>query len=144
MSHDNKKFRFNGMQAFLTYPRCELDKQELVDFLQTFGPTDRYIVCREEHKDGTPHLHAYVKWHKKLNLSNERCFDLGGHHPNITSPKSYYAVCKYVRKGDDYIESGMDAKQEESARKSKTRILGKAIIQCNTVSELKNLARDDY
>lgn len=46
----------------LTYPRCELQPQELHDFLFSLDISIReYVIAREEHKDGAHHLHAYIR-----------------------------------------------------------------------------------
>lgn len=45
-----------------------------------------YIVARESHEDGSPHIHAYLELDNKINVTNPRTFDLvvdkQVYHPN--------------------------------------------------------------
>jgi len=70
-------FRFNARKCFLTYPRCPTKEDE---FLALFPiPRDRIKTCfakQEQHRDGTPHLHVYLVFNRKMDLTNPRCFDL--------------------------------------------------------------------
>lgn len=51
-------------QLFLTFPHSTVDKCTFRDQLLRFEP-DYYSVCEEKHKDGTPHLHAVVRFKNK-------------------------------------------------------------------------------
>lgn len=51
-------------QFFITFPKSNIDKVEFRDSLLRFEPS-YYKVCEEQHKDGTPHLHAVVKFKNK-------------------------------------------------------------------------------
>lgn len=51
-------------QLFITFPKSNVDKQTFRDALLRFEPS-YYKVCEEKHKDGTPHLHAVVKFKNK-------------------------------------------------------------------------------
>ena len=50
------------MGFFLTYPNCGVSKEDLMEHLKSLGEVDKACVCQELHKDGTPHLHAFVKY----------------------------------------------------------------------------------
>lgn len=117
---------------FLTYPKCPADKETLLEYLKTKGTIVKAIVCAEQHEDGTPHLHAFVKYEtKKGGYGDFWDFEAGdaSYHGNYQPAKSYTAVCKYVRKTPDYIEFGdMDALQEEDASKGHKRVLGKRLL----------------
>lgn len=91
---------------FLTYAQCDLTPRELLDGLERLPlpAITEYIVARELHKDGNPHLHAFLKFAKKLTFLEDR-FDVDGYHPHIQVSKSWVAVQKYVTKGGDYIAS---------------------------------------
>lgn len=56
-------------QVFITFPKSNIDKVTMRDFLLQFNP-EYYKVVEEEHKDGTPHLHAVVKFKNKYSCSN--------------------------------------------------------------------------
>lgn len=66
-------------------------------------------ICHEHHKDGNIHTHCCVECPKKPDVKNERFFDMDGHHPNISVPKTidhWRNQVKYVEKedGDVYGE----------------------------------------
>lgn len=102
-------FRIQSKTIFLTYPRCDLDKQHvlatLVATLTPWGPHIR--VSREHHEDGGFHLHAFIRLDRKPNFRLASVFDIDGYHPNIDSrirdPK---ATFDYVSKDGDYCDHG--------------------------------------
>jgi len=97
-------FRFNAKRAFLTYPRTgDLAAQSLLDFLRDTRGAIWYCVALEQHEDGGNHLHAYAEWAERLDVRDERYFDLDGCHPNIQSVRNRTSVLKYIQKGGDYI-----------------------------------------
>lgn len=55
-------------QLFITFPHSTVDKVEFRDTLLRFDPS-YYKVCEEKHKDGTPHLHAVIKFKNKFSKS---------------------------------------------------------------------------
>lgn len=63
-----------------------------------------WVVARELHKDGTPHLHAFVKYEKKVSWATRR-WDIGGFHGEYEGAKSWDRVKRYCQKGDDFISS---------------------------------------
>jgi len=97
-------FRFNAKRAFLTYPRCgDLTKEQLLEFLRDDRGALWYCVGLEQHEDGGNHLHAYAEWADRLDVRDERHFDVAGQHPNIQSVRNRASVLKYCQKGGDYI-----------------------------------------
>lgn len=55
-------------QLFITFPHSTVDKQEFRDMLLRFEP-DYYKICEEKHKDGSPHLHAVIRFKNKYSQS---------------------------------------------------------------------------
>jgi len=97
-------FRFNAKRVFLTYPRSgDLTKEQLLEFLRDERGSLWYCVGLEQHEDGGNHLHAYAEWADRLDIRDERHFDLAGQHPNVQSVRNRASVLKYVQKGGDYI-----------------------------------------
>lgn len=102
------KFRINAKSVFLTYPQCDLQKEHLLTFINTLKYKYSYaIICTENHEDGNKHLHAVIKFKKKVDIRNEHTFDLNGFHPNIQTTKNINASINYVKKDGDYIEDGI-------------------------------------
>lgn len=56
-------------QLFITFPHSSCDKNTFRDFLIQFSP-DYYKVAEETHQDGTPHLHAVVKFKNKFSCAH--------------------------------------------------------------------------
>lgn len=48
---------------FITFPKSgEVSKQDFYEFLAKQRIIDGILIAQEEHEDGTPHLHAVVKY----------------------------------------------------------------------------------
>jgi CMP-2-keto-3-deoxyoctulosonic acid synthetase len=67
VKHVEYTIRTHAMGWFLTYPRCPLSKQEVLEALQSLpgAKITEYVICEERHASGLPHLHAFVKYGKK-------------------------------------------------------------------------------
>jgi len=113
----SRDFAFDGTSAFLTYPRCgDLTRERARDFfLSTLG-VRRFLVARELHSDGEPHLHAYVAWDERRRFTDVRVFDVDGHHPNIQKPRSAKAVAEYCSKYDAEALRNFENSELESGR----------------------------
>lgn len=103
-------FTIRARSVFLTYPKCKVSKEELFTKLSGITATkdltiEDYIVAQEEHKDGTPHLHAYLRFSGELYITkNARFFDVEGSHPNVvTAVRDPKRVVKYCAKESNYI-----------------------------------------
>nr|AXU39841.1 replication-associated protein [Desmodium leaf distortion virus]AXU39846.1 replication-associated protein [Desmodium leaf distortion virus] len=111
-----KTFRLAARNIFLTYPQCDIPKDEALQMLQTLPWSvikPVYIrVAREEHSDGFPHLHCLIQLSGKSNIKDARFFDLthprrsANFHPNVQAAKDSNAVRNYITKEGDYCESG--------------------------------------
>jgi len=93
-------FAFDGVHIFLTYPQCTLERERVRDFLRTLLPECEYIVARELHDDGQPHIHAYAHFGRRRRFASASAFDVDGFHPNIQKPRSARDVIAYCRKED--------------------------------------------
>nr|ARV85669.1 replication associated protein [Rhynchosia golden mosaic Colombia virus] len=116
MPRNPNSFRLQARNIFLTYPQCDISKDECLQMLQHLPwsivkPT--YIrVAREEHSDGFPHLHCLIQLSGKSNIKDVRFFDIthprrsARFHPNVQAAKDTNAVKNYITKDGDYCESG--------------------------------------
>jgi hypothetical protein len=96
-------FRLQAKQLFLTWPKCTLSKDEALAILQSKLQLDQYIIASELHKDGTQHLHAYIKGSDKYQITNPNKLDLGPFHGNYQTCRSPAAVKAYCKEEEDYI-----------------------------------------
>nr|WPR18641.1 MAG: replication polyprotein [Chemarfal virus 204] len=96
-----KKFRLQSKNFFLTYPRCEVSKDEAMVQLKHLLPDIQYCaIAKELHKDGTPHLHVLLTLPKKKEITNQTFFDLGTYHGNYQSARNNEDVKEYIFKSD--------------------------------------------
>lgn len=103
-----KKFNFHAKKVYLTYPRCSLSKEVLIEELGKISEIKNYAVSIERHADGTPHLHALIEFYEKIHRTTERAFDIQGHHPNIKGVKTnsdQSRILDYVAKDGDYLST---------------------------------------
>lgn len=64
------KFRLSATSLFLTYPQCAVSKEDALRQLKEIVPVEKALVAEEAHEDGTPHVHAYLKLSKRINIKN--------------------------------------------------------------------------
>ena len=107
---------------FCTWPHCPMSKEDALLCLQEKLHMDEWIIAEEEHADGQPHLHAFIKLTKRQRWSATR-FDLEKdgvtYHGDYRAAKSWRAVQEYCKKDGDYI-SNIDvkaARQKQSKMK---------------------------
>lgn len=61
-------------------------------------------MAQEPHKDGVPHLHVYLNYHKKVEWSSSK-WDIDGHHGHYLPAKSPRGVVGYCTKGANWISN---------------------------------------
>lgn len=143
---------------FLTYPRCRLPKERILEHLRTIDQVNEYVVAKELHEDGEPHLHAYVKFQTGLRTAEfTPRLDVDGHHGNYQSARSFRSVVKYVTKDGDYITNLSDVMLEtpqakriklvqQIEEKSIKELVRTGVIsfqQARNATFVKNLLTDD-
>ena len=100
-------FVLRSKQLFLTYPKCNASPEFALEQLQQSLPIQEYIIAQEDHKDGTKHLHAYIKLtcQKRCNVDMLDIADEEGdtHHGNYQKCRNAYLVQKYCKKGGIFI-----------------------------------------
>jgi len=101
---EERRFRYNARKVFLTYPRCDLPMQDMLESLTIIKPYAQYCISQEAHQDGGRHLHVLLSYSSPINTTNERYFDVQGHHPNITKPRDVRDVLKYIKKDGTFLE----------------------------------------
>lgn len=100
-------YELNTSKLFLTYPQCNLSKEDCLAALSLVVDIDKYIIAHELHANGDHHLHCYLELHKAFRTRNAHALDLnhGGNswHGNYQGCRSAKAVTRYVTKSEDYI-----------------------------------------
>lgn len=114
---------------FLTYPQCPCPREDCLADLKDGLMEKRklsieeYIICKEEHENGDPHLHAFIKLDKRIRFS-PTLFDIiyegKTYHGHYEVAKSWNAVKEYVKKDGNYISNI----NPEAAEKKQSKKLG--------------------
>nr|AMB51322.1 replication initiation protein [Tomato leaf curl Kumasi virus] len=147
------RFKLQAKNYFLTYPKCSLTKEHLLDFLKNLSlPTNpKYIkICRELHQNGEPHLHTLIQFEGKLTCTNNRLFDCVHpssstcFHPNNQAAKSSSDVKSYIDKDGDTLEWGefqIDGRSARGGQQTANDAYAKA-INSGSKSEALNILRE--
>ena len=143
---NNSVFNFNQKSVFLTYAHVEnydFDKKMLGEYLYDKFKCEVTVVCLEHHKDGNPHLHAWLEFDKQFHTRNPHIFDFHYCHPNIGQMLDKYKnsrnnALQYMMKEDeDLFVKGIDLEQWKYSSKNKTKYMCEDLIKGKI--ELKNL-----
>lgn len=105
------KFRLSAVNLYLTYPKCDLDLNDVLsllkDILINYVLKD-YILVREYHEDNSSHIHAYLKCAKKFSTRDPNYLDLKTsdytYHGNYQSAKKPNKVIQYILKDISHRE----------------------------------------
>lgn len=105
-------FLIQGKNLFLTYPRCPLSKEQLLEALTNLNLNFKYyLISIENHvlessdsSCGT-HLHVILGWESRFTTRVQSKFDVLGFHPNLQSVRRLGQCIAYVKKDSDWIES---------------------------------------
>ena len=115
-----KSFRLNSQTLFLTYPKCPVEPSVMLEQLEKIVKLEVYLIAQEQHMDGSFHLHCYLRLDHKMNIKDERKFDIkvNGelYHPNIQSVRSPKSVIKYVCKDGKYVTNMSQTTIDEAIR----------------------------
>ena len=99
-------FRVDSSQLFITWPQSGFNIDDAYEALLNIviagvSPI-KTLIAEEKHQDGNVHHHAYLRFAKKVRITNPRAFDLFEKHGNIQGCRSPAKVIQYVIKGGNY------------------------------------------
>ncbi len=120
LSSRTGRFRFQGKRGFFTYPKLDMDPSAaLVKFL-AWRPMERAMVCRENHADGSKHLHVLFWAKAGIDLRSHSTIDaVLGKHGNYQVMKDPVGSVRYCMKEDDFVSFGFDPKEYVAAAAAK-------------------------
>ena len=101
-----KEFRIQAKTLLLTYSQInpeDASPKKLLDFLSKLVSIKEYLISKELHKDGNPHIHALIRLKRKIDIKNCHFFDYKDTHGNYERVRSYQAATTYLLKDGDYI-----------------------------------------
>lgn len=96
-------FRVQGKHIFLTYPQADwIESREVLLWeLRNKIPTPtKWAVAEERHGDGAKHYHVLLSYEPRVDIRDERFWDVAGRHPNIQAARNWKQVLAYVLKED--------------------------------------------
>lgn len=108
----SKTFRINAKKLFLTYSRTNLTPPEVLAQLSTkfSSNIEKYVICQENHAEEPElgaHIHAFLEFPKKINISSPRKLDLFENnkpvHGEYQAAKNTQNVINYIKKDGNYI-----------------------------------------
>lgn len=99
-------FKFDSTTAFLTYAHLDATVDALYEALSAITSLEWARICREQHADGEPHLHAVVKFTRRFQSRRADVFDVLGQHPNIQPVRSIAKALQYVAKDGQFKDWG--------------------------------------
>lgn len=106
LTHKNKKpkkqkYRLAAKRFFLTYPKCDTPKEQVMANLHTrFEKTLRCaMVAHELHADGSNHIHVAFELSVRREFTKPSCFDdLAGQHGSYEAIRDWRAAVQYLSK----------------------------------------------
>lgn len=104
MMPNEKKKRIRAKGWFCTWPKCDASKEYALEMLKMDHQIVEYVICQEDHQDGSKHLHGFLKMEKTIEFK-PNLFDFAEYHGNYQPAKSWRAVIAYVKKDGDFISS---------------------------------------
>lgn len=132
-------FRFQSKHAFLTYPKCNLGHQVILDNLRLISDFTAYTASTEKHSDNTEHVHVLLRFARKLSHRDERHWDINNFHPNIVCPRAVNATREYIKKDGNFVEDGW-----EQQPKPYSKCLADSSSKAEFLSELREHHTRDY
>lgn len=145
-------FRIDASYWFLTYSRCPLEREHVLEEIYTRHDTrhpEWIVIARESHDDGGFHLHGLVYWGRRLCTRNPRFLDITGpdgtvYHPKLEPVKSLGKTLNYIYKEDpNPCEFGDIPDVAETERDSRHDTIRRILATATSADELLSLVRDE-
>lgn len=138
---ENNKFHLQAKRFFLTYPKCDVDKTFVLEWLVSQHHVHQAIVSEEKHEDGDPHLHVYLTYEKAKRISKADHFDIEvaakTHHPNIQTVKNMKDTVKYITKEDkEPAQHNIDFKSILAGKSSKFAVIAQSVMEGKSLLQI--------
>lgn len=127
-----KQFRMQYTKFGLTYSRCPIPREKILELIQSKMDLTEYYIARETHKEEKAcpyHLHIWAEASSKPNIKNPAYFDFQyegkTYHPNIQKAQKNW-IWNYLKKQDTepltnipegYVDIAKDGDTEEAMRR---------------------------
>lgn len=135
------KYRLQAKKLFLTFPQCPLPKYQ-AEMNLTFVYGEQllwYIIAKEAHEDGSPHLHLALEFKEKFTTTKQDAFDfVGEKHGNYQAMKNQLHCVKYVTKGGNYISKGIDVEAILTKKSGKHGEVAKLVMEGKSLEDINH------
>lgn len=122
-------YRFNAKGFFLTFPQCDVSKEEALSNLLELRPCEWAVVGRERHADGNFHLHICGAFEEKVNTVNPHYFDVvTGQHGSYETMRNKKKAVEYVTKDGDFLEYKCCVEDILKGKSSKRDVIARMIM----------------
>lgn len=112
----------------------------LIELMLKVNNIKDYIIAREAHQDGTPHVHVYLCLADPLRIGDPRFWDILGFHGKFEGCRSAVKVIAYVTKEKNWISNMDVAKMLAKHQKVTRREIGAALVlEKRTLPEMCDL-----
>jgi len=106
-------FFIQGKNFFLTYPQCHLSAESAGGSLMSIFPAEKILylrVVKENHEDGTPHLHCLVCLNGRIKRTSARFADIGTYHGNYKLAYDVDGAMRYMDKApiEEYVSGAIE------------------------------------
>lgn len=137
------KFLLSAKNLYLTYSNCTLGLANILEQLKEILCSyiiEEYLLVREYHKTGEPHVHVYLNTRKKCNISSPTFLDLKEDlKEDLSSVKIYhgnYQSAKKVRSVIEYMLKNVPTKNDPNIVYSKqmSKLIGE-LAEYKTLDE---------
>jgi hypothetical protein len=102
----SNKFLLSAKKLYLTYSKCPLELETIIQLLKEKLSSyilEEWVVVREFHENGDPHLHVYLKTLKKVIIKSPIFLDIKHDsltwHGNYQTARKPNQVIEYMLKG---------------------------------------------
>lgn len=137
-----KGFRMQGKNFTLTFPQCATTKESAATSIETkFGDElVGYVISEEAHKDGTPHLHAFIQFKEKKHFRSPDCFDfVGGQHGSYEVTKNIRNWITYVTKDGKYLAKGLDVEKIKQKKAGKSTDIARMLMEGKSLEQINEV-----
>ncbi|QDJ95209.1 replication-associated protein [Capybara virus 1_cap1_34] len=134
-------FRFQGRYLFLTYSQCNVSADTIIALIRAQREPVFILVGNERHADGGEHRHVFVDFGRRFSFSNERRFDVSGHHPNIARPRRPQDCLAYCSKDGNTTTYGEAPNFESDSKESRTELWGRLLDESTSASDFLSRVR---
>lgn len=116
--------------------------ENLMTKLKTQKQVKRVVIAREQHADGSPHLHLLLEFEEVIDTTNCHFFDvIGGKHGSYEKPRNVFDVFQYVTKYDDQYFSHGDIQEWKDGKPSKknegiNKMIAEKILAGSSIPDL--------